>query len=448
MTLYNSAQRFSETRYWTGFDWRELVQVVDGSLIVLGSISGNALKIGSGLAVDSEGNVFVSNLNADVITAGIISALLISGDVLNIVPLWPRLTGPQTLRIDDHQAVQTMTLERDIPGTGTDSLRSLFGIARNNSGRGGSSLIAVPIGDLVVDSDATAAPSTAIVVSVQGSDDVAQAVVWRPSDTSDTLYFQALAEADDLTITDVFGIKGVPRPPSLALPAIGTSPRKRASSSACSCQRRQAAPAITPTAWSRASTGCPTTPTATDFRGTPSGAGNFSVTYTVDDGETSTSRTFTVSISQTLSAARAPSLAISPVSSVGEGDSLSLSVTRSGGVYDTISYEWTVLSGGGSFSDSVGSSATYDAPAVSANTTVRVRCTATARGTGVNAAAGSAATSSDTESFTVTADLPAASAPKSPSRQWPRWERATRSRSRLASIAPASTTPSVMSGPC
>ena len=70
-----------------------------------------------------------------------------------------------------------------------------------------------------------------------------------------------------------------------------------------------------------------------------------------------------------------------------------------------------MLSGGGSFSDSVGSSATYDAPAVSANTTVRVRCTATARGTGVNAAAGSAATSSDTESFTVTADLPAASAP-------------------------------------
>ena len=49
--------------------------------------------------------------------------------------------------------------------------------------------------------------------------------------------------------------------------------------------------------------------------------------------------------------ASAPNVSIGAVTSVDEDDSLSLSASVSGGTYDTLTYAWTVVSGGGSFSD-------------------------------------------------------------------------------------------------
>ena len=100
----------------------------------------------------------------------------------------------------------------------------------------------------------------------------------------------------------------------------------------------------------------------------------------------------------------APTLTIGAVGNVAEGATQSFSVTPAGGTYDTVTYAWTVVTaGGGNFNvDSTGTTATYTAPSVSANTAVTVRCTATARGTGTNARNGTSATSTDTEAITVT----------------------------------------------
>ena len=107
----------------------------------------------------------------------------------------------------------------------------------------------------------------------------------------------------------------------------------------------------------------------------------------------------------------APSLAISAASSVDEDDTLSLSVVPSGGVYDSVSYAWEVVSGGGSI-DSSGLSVTYSPIDVDSDTTVQVRCTATAIGSGVNAASGTSDTSTRTVDFIVNdVPLPNASAP-------------------------------------
>ena len=109
----------------------------------------------------------------------------------------------------------------------------------------------------------------------------------------------------------------------------------------------------------------------------------------------------------------APAVTIAAVTEVDEGDMLDLSVSVSGGIYDTLTYAWTVVSGGGTLSNANTSAPTYNAPAVTADTTVRVRCTITANGNGGIAAIGTSDMGSDTEDFTVlnVAALPDAVAP-------------------------------------
>ena len=97
----------------------------------------------------------------------------------------------------------------------------------------------------------------------------------------------------------------------------------------------------------------------------------------------------------------APTVTIAAVASVDEDETLALSASVSGGTYDTLEYAWSVVSGGGSFSDDTGSAAVYDPPDVSADTAVTVRCIVTARGSGTNAEDGTSDTASDTEGFTV-----------------------------------------------
>ena len=80
VTLYNTAATppYAETRIWTGLAWEVLVQVIDGSLVVNGTIAGLALAIGTGLIVDAAGNVAVGNLSASLITTGGMSAARIT----------------------------------------------------------------------------------------------------------------------------------------------------------------------------------------------------------------------------------------------------------------------------------------------------------------------------------------------------------------------------------
>lgn len=112
------------------------------------------------------------------------------------------------------------------------------------------------------------------------------------------------------------------------------------------------------------------------------------------------SETFTVEPEH--SSALAGTVSIAPVSSVSESSSITLSRTISGGTYDTTTTSWSVVSGVGSFSDSTGSSATYNAPDVTQNSLVTVKATVTFKGTGTNAATGTSASASDTVTFTVT----------------------------------------------
>ena len=104
----------------------------------------------------------------------------------------------------------------------------------------------------------------------------------------------------------------------------------------------------------------------------------------------------------TLADAVAPTVTVGSIVSINEGTSTNVGATVSGGSYDTISYLWTVVSGGGTLTNTTLATATYTAPAVASNTTVVVRCTVTVAGTGTNAVADSTASANDTESFTVT----------------------------------------------
>ena len=114
-------------------------------------------------------------------------------------------------------------------------------------------------------------------------------------------------------------------------------------------------------------------------------------------------------VTDAILAAVAPTVTVAAVSSVTEGKTQSLSASISGGSYDTVAYAWSVVSGGGTISGT-SASATYTAPNVASDTTVTVRCTVTASGTGTNATDGTSATASDDEAFTVS-DLPDADAP-------------------------------------
>ena len=132
-------------------------------------------------------------------------------------------------------------------------------------------------------------------------------------------------------------------------------------------------------------------------RGTGTNAAN-GTSATASDTES-----FTVTDSGTplLPNAVAPTVTIGMVTSVADDATLDLTAEVAGGTYDTDTYEWAVVSGGGSITGA-GSTATYTPPDVATETAVEVRVTVTARGTGTNAANGTSATASDTESFTVT----------------------------------------------
>ena len=96
--------------------------------------------------------------------------------------------------------------------------------------------------------------------------------------------------------------------------------------------------------------------------------------------------------------ARIDSVVIAAVSSVDEASTFQFRATVRG-TYDTSSLAWSLVSGSGSMS----ASGLYQADSVATNDAIVVRVTATVRGTGANALAGTSDTASDDESFTVTA---------------------------------------------
>ena len=129
------------------------------------------------------------------------------------------------------------------------------------------------------------------------------------------------------------------------------------------------------------------------------------LTYTVEDanGDTAT-KMFGITVSSApvqLPDAVAPSITIEAVGTVAEDDTQALTANVAGGTYDSLSYDWTVVSGGGSIVGN-GLNAVYTPPDVTADRMVTVRVTATARGDGTTAEDNTSATSSDDEAFTVT----------------------------------------------
>ena len=111
--------------------------------------------------------------------------------------------------------------------------------------------------------------------------------------------------------------------------------------------------------------------------------------------------------------AEAPTVAIDAISNHNEGSTVTLGATLTGGTYDTVDYLWSIDSGGGSIDDPTAETPVYTDPDVSFNTSVTLRLTITANGTGTNAADGTSDTASDTEQFAVffVADIPDATAP-------------------------------------
>ena len=106
--------------------------------------------------------------------------------------------------------------------------------------------------------------------------------------------------------------------------------------------------------------------------------------------------------------AEAPTVTIDAIANHNEGSTVTLGATLTGGTYDTVNYLWSIDSGGGSIDDPTAVTPVYTDPDVSFNTSVTLRLTITANGTGTNAADGTSATASDTEQFAVffVADIP------------------------------------------
>ena len=115
-----------------------------------------------------------------------------------------------------------------------------------------------------------------------------------------------------------------------------------------------------------------------------------------------------IAFRQDLPDAAAPTVAIDAVANHNEGSTVTLGATLTGGTYDTVDYLWSIDSGGGSIDDPTAETPVYTDPDVSFNTSVTLRLTITANGTGTNAADGTSATASDTEQFAVffVADIP------------------------------------------
>ena len=106
--------------------------------------------------------------------------------------------------------------------------------------------------------------------------------------------------------------------------------------------------------------------------------------------------------------AEAPTVAIDTIANHNEGSTVTLGATLTGGTYDTVDYLWSIDSGGGTIDDPTAETPVYTDPDVSFNTSVTLRLTITANGTGTNAADGTSDTASDTEQFAVffVADIP------------------------------------------
>ena len=122
-----------------------------------------------------------------------------------------------------------------------------------------------------------------------------------------------------------------------------------------------------------------------------------------EDGTSATvqaDESFTVAL--VLPDAVASTLAITDITSITEEETAELAATPSDGTYDTIEYDWSVQAGGGVLDISMGATVVYTPPNISTDTEVRIRCMATVRGTGTNAAADTSAAVSVDESFTVT----------------------------------------------
>ena len=86
------------------------------------------------------------------------------------------------------------------------------------------------------------------------------------------------------------------------------------------------------------------------------------------------------------------------------GETVTVTATPSGGTYDTIEYAWEIVSGGGSFENPTGPSVKYTAPPIDevspgGNTRAIILCTATVRGTGTRADAGTVATAQAEKSY-------------------------------------------------
>ena len=106
--------------------------------------------------------------------------------------------------------------------------------------------------------------------------------------------------------------------------------------------------------------------------------------------------------------AEAPTVTIDAIANHNEGSTVTLGATLTGGTYDTVNYLWSIDSGGGSIDDPTAVTPVYTDPDVSFNTSVTLRLTITANGTGTNAADGTSDAASDTEQFAVffVADIP------------------------------------------
>ena len=99
-----------------------------------------------------------------------------------------------------------------------------------------------------------------------------------------------------------------------------------------------------------------------------------------------------------------PSATIQGVNDVEQGQSFDVSVNPSGGTYDTIEYNYSVTpSNAGTFSDNTSKKTTFTASPRDSNTTARISCAITCRGTGTEAYDGTYATRTVTSSsFTIT----------------------------------------------
>lgn len=99
VTEYNNAAEFAETRFWTGTAWAIINAVVDGNLLVTGTVGAQALEAGSvtasKLLVTDPGN-FVYNAKGDVFDSAAWSALYPVSNTATGATWWPAAYASQS----------------------------------------------------------------------------------------------------------------------------------------------------------------------------------------------------------------------------------------------------------------------------------------------------------------------------------------------------------------